>query len=128
MKLFINGKEAVAGQEVDCHNSGKAVLIGWTEPRKTSIHKSGLVDVQFSDGGTGKYFPSDIGGKFIHMTRIDKIRSMTTEEIAQQIIKYNIIDDFCKSDCDDPEFGCPHATECCVKWLNEEVEDADKNI
>ena len=121
MKLYIGEKEAVIGQGVVCHNGGKAILTGWTEPHKPS--SSGRVNIRFPDGSTGEYFPGVIGGKFIPVTRIDKIRSMTTEEIAQQIIKYNIIDDFCKSDCDDPEFGCPHATECCVKYLNEEASD-----
>ena len=35
------------------------------------------------------------------MKRIDRIRTMTTEEIAKKIIKLNITDEYCKGDCED---------------------------
>jgi len=63
------------------------------------------------------------------MKRIDKIKNMTTEEIAKKIIKLNITDEYCKSDCEDvwdvKEARCQNELElkCCTRWLEEEVED-----
>lgn len=39
------------------------------------------------------------------MKRIDKIRSMSIEEIAEAIIENNITDEFCKGDCNSED--CP---------------------
>lgn len=56
------------------------------------------------------------------MKRIDYIRAMTAEEMAEKIIKKNITEDYCKSDCEDSEnFECLHEKECCIRWLNEDV-------
>lgn len=54
------------------------------------------------------------------MNRIDRIRNMAAEELAKDIIEHNITDEFCKGICrvDD----CPHPVECCVRWLEEEVD------
>lgn len=52
------------------------------------------------------------------MQRIDYIRAMTIKEMAEAIIEHNITDAFCKSDCEQ-EDECPHAVECCVRWLGE---------
>ena len=53
------------------------------------------------------------------MKRIDYIRAMTAEEMAEKIIKKNITEDFCKSDCEN-ENDCTHDKECCIRWLYEE--------
>ena len=53
------------------------------------------------------------------MTRIERIRNMTTKEIAIAIISYSITDEYCKSDCGQEE-DCPHELKCCVKWLESE--------
>ena len=62
------------------------------------------------------------------MKRIDRIRTMTTEEIAKKIIKLNITDDYCKGDCEDvwgaEEVRCKEELEldCCIRWLEGEEE------
>lgn len=59
--------------------------------------------------------------------RIDRIRTMTTEEIAKEIIKLNITDEYCKGDCEDvwgaEEVRCKEnlELECCIRWLEEGV-------
>lgn len=35
------------------------------------------------------------------MTRFERIKNMSIEEMAAKIIKANITDEYCKSDCDD---------------------------
>lgn len=61
------------------------------------------------------------------MTRYDKIKNMSIEELAGAIVKcqdyYN--DDYCKSTCNDDVEGegCPHPEKCCKRWLLEEVEE-----
>lgn len=59
------------------------------------------------------------------MKRIDYIRNMTVEEIANIIIKSNTTDEYCKSDCEDTweEPICQDEMGCCIKWLNEEMEE-----
>ena len=68
------------------------------------------------------------------VTRLDKIRSLSAEQLAQVLIDSNFLDGleqgqhFCKGDCDwaesmDIDDG-PDEKEClrcCVRWLNEEV-------
>ena len=56
------------------------------------------------------------------MTRYEKIKSMSVEELAKVIVGDSdiYIDDFCKSDCKNQN-GCPHLEKCCKKWLLEEV-------
>lgn len=52
------------------------------------------------------------------MTRIEHIRTMPIEEMADIIIKLNIIDDYCNSDCEGTEIcDCVHEKECCIRWL-----------
>ena len=61
------------------------------------------------------------------MTRFERYKNMTVEELAKFIIKNNICDDYCKSDCSEcddvetPDLCCPpeKKLECCVKWLLE---------
>jgi len=58
------------------------------------------------------------------MKRIERIRTMPIEEMAEKIIKMpGGTFDFCKSDCG---FGywCPHEKQCCVDWLNEEGDES----
>ena len=54
------------------------------------------------------------------MTRVEYIRSIPIGELAQIIIDKNITDEYCKSDCG--KNGCPHEKDCCIRWLNEDVE------
>lgn len=58
------------------------------------------------------------------MKRIDRIRSMSVDEMAKLIVESNTTDAFCKSDCglDD----CTHPVECCKCWLESEVNDSGK--
>ena len=70
------------------------------------------------------------------MTRIERIRNMTVEEIAKAIRHYNITDDYCKSDCEwaqsmeNDTFSVTiiksidenECLKCCVRWLESEVE------
>ena len=55
------------------------------------------------------------------MTRIEKLRSLSVDEWADNIMDYGPISDFCKSDCAG-DGDCPHEHECVVRWLNEEVQ------
>lgn len=62
------------------------------------------------------------------MTRYEKLKNLTLLQVAEFIVKDNLTDQFCKSDCDvDSEDlhvdCCPHPLECCIKWLNEEEEE-----
>lgn len=63
------------------------------------------------------------------MTRGDKIRSMTDEQIAEVLIEHNMDYgiDFCqnKEECNqdgpkDPETDC---TRCLIEWLKQEVDE-----
>lgn len=54
------------------------------------------------------------------MTRIEHIRTMSVEEMAESIIERNITDDYCTSDCGFDECECDHALECCIAWLESE--------
>jgi len=54
------------------------------------------------------------------MTRVEYIRSIPIGELAQIIIDKSITDEYCKSDCG--KNGCPHEKDCCIRWLNEDVE------
>jgi hypothetical protein len=56
-------------------------------------------------------------------TRYEQIKSMSIEEIAEEIIRLNITDEYCKSDCKDTwkKPICQHEKQCCIKWLKEEV-------
>ncbi len=57
------------------------------------------------------------------MTRIERIKSMSIEDIAKMIVDDDLTAEFCKSDCSDTDdYDCPHPVECCVRWLNEEVD------
>ena len=58
------------------------------------------------------------------MSRIDKLRAMSVEDIAKLIYYSNCCDDYCKSDCG---IDCKELTDhdcwaCVVKWLEEEGE------
>ena len=54
------------------------------------------------------------------MTRIEYIRTMPVEEMADIIVGELVgISDYCNSDCDDVE--CLHPVECCVRWLKSKV-------
>ena len=67
-------------------------------------------------------------------TRLEVIRTMTAEQMAQVLIDSNYLDGlttdhhFCKGDCDWAESmddDGPDEQEClgcCVRWLSEEVE------
>lgn len=55
------------------------------------------------------------------MTRYDLIKSMSIDEMARQIIKLNITDEFCDSACGNEE-ECLHDVECCIKWLKSDKE------
>ena len=62
------------------------------------------------------------------MKRIDYIRTMSVEEIAEKIrdIVNLELDDYCKSDCEaskdfesDPEES--ECVKCCIRWLESEM-------
>ena len=56
------------------------------------------------------------------MTRIEHIRTMTVEEMAETItMNTNFDEEYCKDDCGH-EDECPHEEECCIKWLESEME------
>ncbi len=61
------------------------------------------------------------------MTRYDKIKSMSVEEMAQIIMDKDITDDFCKGSggCDwsttlTKEIDEKECLRCCIDWLNAE--------
>lgn len=64
------------------------------------------------------------------MTRYEKIKSMTIEEMAEKIVEVNITDEYCFGACvdDDEDINCTKENEikCCVDWLNEEVEKNER--
>jgi hypothetical protein len=56
------------------------------------------------------------------MTRIERIRTMSAEDLADIIVELNITDEYCNSDCDTGnEIDCIHEKECCIRWLEEKV-------
>ena len=55
------------------------------------------------------------------MTRIEKLRSLSLEDMADKISDYGLVDGYCKSDCAEDN-DCLHERDCIVRWLNEEVE------
>ena len=55
--------------------------------------------------------------KTYKLSRYERIKYMTIDEIAEKVIKANITDKYCKSDCDSDD--CPHELECCIRWLSE---------
>lgn len=60
------------------------------------------------------------------MTRYERIKSMSIEEMAEEVIVLNFTDAYCKNDCspieNDGECEPANEFECCIRWLNEEVE------
>jgi hypothetical protein len=54
------------------------------------------------------------------MKRIDHIRTMPIEKMAEIIVTRTLTDDYCDNSCK-RENGCPHPEKCCVRWLNKEV-------
>lgn len=59
------------------------------------------------------------------MTRYEKIKDLTIDELAQIIVNINITDDYCKGDCPpgpNDEIICNVEAECCKRWLMEEME------
>jgi len=64
MRLMINGKEAVIGQEVTTFCGKKGTLTRIDKPHKPS--STGRVYIDDEDGNfMGEYFPGVIGGKWI---------------------------------------------------------------
>jgi len=74
----------------------------------------------------------------ISMTRLEKIRAMHAGEVAKLLITHNALDEkdhgehFCKGDCEWAQNLCledlsddKDCIACCVKWLNEEVNDGN---
>lgn len=69
------------------------------------------------------------------MKVIDKIRSMSTEEVAQVIYKFDMYDEggfdkFCRKKLvinEDDELQCPYNYDCCQncikEWLESEAEE-----
>ncbi|HHY27184.1 MAG TPA: hypothetical protein GX523_10675 [Desulfitobacterium dehalogenans] len=58
-------------------------------------------------------------------TKYEKVKSMSVEELAKEIIRLDITDEFCDNSCcsGEAEIECPHDVECCVRWLNKEIPD-----
>lgn len=57
------------------------------------------------------------------MTRIEMIKNMSTKDMAEKICDMNFTSDYCNSDC--KLYSCnggQHEIECCIRWLNEEVD------
>lgn len=72
MKLYVNGKEATEGMQVQTFRGESAVLISWHEPGTVSGGKGGRVYICEEGGYEGMYFPSVIGGKFTHENEADR--------------------------------------------------------
>ena len=51
------------------------------------------------------------------LTRYERIKYMSIEEVAEKILEHQITDKYCKSDCDSND--CLHELECCIRWLSE---------
>lgn len=64
MKLFVNGKEAVAGMRVQTFRGEEAILLDWYEPGTRSGGNGGRVYLEINDTKM-EYFPSIINGKFV---------------------------------------------------------------
>lgn len=71
MKLYVNGKEATEGMQVQTFRGESAVLISWHEPGTVSGGNGGRVYICEEGGYEGMYFPSVIGGKFIDESKAD---------------------------------------------------------
>ena len=57
------------------------------------------------------------------MTRFEKIKAMTVEEMAEALLDaYPEFDGHCKGDCETSECTAEGDMECCVKWLKEEAQ------
>lgn len=70
------------------------------------------------------------------VTKLDKIRNLSAEQLGRIIIEKNLLDDmdrkshFCKGNCAWVESGGFHddgpdeeeCLQCCVRWLNEEAD------
>lgn len=54
------------------------------------------------------------------MKRIEVIRKMPVEEIAEIILKANITDEYCDGSCNKKE--CENEKECCIRWLQDETQ------
>ena len=51
------------------------------------------------------------------MTRYERIKTMSIEQIAAEIVRTNFTDEYCKSYCAD---CCQwYELDCCVRWLLE---------
>ncbi len=50
------------------------------------------------------------------MTRYERLKAMSIEQIAAEIIRIGMTDKYCKSDCVEA-----NELECCIRWLNEKV-------
>ena len=59
MKLFVNGKEAVAGMKVQTFRGEEAILLDWYEPGTRSGGNGGRVYLKINDTKM-EYFPSII--------------------------------------------------------------------
>lgn len=57
------------------------------------------------------------------MTRIEMIKNMSTKDMAEKICDMDFTSAHCNSDCklDSCDRG-QHEMECCIRWLNEEVD------
>lgn len=55
------------------------------------------------------------------MTRIEKIRNMTSEELAEVFYANDLGYGYCHSDCDGDDCIKENQIQCIVRWLNSEV-------
>ena len=61
------------------------------------------------------------------MTRLEYIRKMPVEELAEKIVNLSVTDEYCDSSCESEDYTCPHELECCIRWLGEERGNACAN-
>lgn len=67
------------------------------------------------------------------MTRAERIRALTNDEMADLILRGGVIDvddKYCRpgcTECDNDLLFCPRQRECILAWLNEEISD-DQSI
>ena len=68
------------------------------------------------------------------MTRAERIRALTDEEMAELILRGGVIDvddKYCRPACteaDDDTLFCPRRRECVLRWLHEEVKEDEDPI